>query len=539
MANDFSDKSFLIIDDFADMRSAIRNLLRSLGVVKLEQARDGQDAMTQLAHKSFDVVLCDYNLGPGKDGQQVLEEARYRQLLGVDSLFIMITAENTREMVMSAIEYSPDSYLAKPFTKELLKTRLTKLFALKANLSQVNKALLTKSYGAALKALDGLIEAKPKNLSELIRTKTEILLTAKRYDEAKALFEEVLNARELPWARLGLGKVLFWQKKYAQAQEVFEHLLTLDTNMVAAYDWLAKTQTALQHFAEAEEILKNAARLSPRGLSRQQLLGTLALSNGNSEEAEHAFGRAVALAKHSALNHPSLFAGLAKAKSANGKHVEALKVIGEMVKTFAAEQEAKLYAATATAFVKKGLGDMEGATEALRAAEESMRQMAGTGRPTSLMLEMAKTYAQLGEQDKATALIHEAIANNHDEDELLMEVVQVCREAELDYDAETAIREIQKAVVKTNNDGVRLIRQGQFDDAIQLLSGAADEMPANKTINLNAAKAIIMKMEKLGATREDISAVRYLVERVRGLDPNDWRLGDVIARLRHLAATAS
>ncbi|NEX20383.1 response regulator [Thiorhodococcus mannitoliphagus] len=539
MANDFSDKSFLVVDDFPDMRSAIRHLLRSLGVSTLEQARDGQEAIAQLTRTSFDVILCDYNLGPGKDGQQVLEEARHRQLIGVNTIFIMITAENTREMVMSAIEYSPDSYLAKPFTKELLRTRLTKLFAAKANLAEVNKALIAKDYAAAISELDRLIAAKPKNLSELIRTKTDILLTAKRYEEAKKIFEDVLGARDLPWARLGLGKVYFWQKKYPLAQEVFEHIVGLDANMIAAYDWLAKTQTALKQFTAAEKTIQSAARLSPRGLPRQQLLGELALSNGNTHDAELAFGRAVALAKHSVLNHPSLFAGLAKSKSANGKHAEALKVVADIGKTFANGQEAELYAATATATVKKDQGDMEGAAAALKAAEESMQQMATTRHSSKVTLEMAKTYAQLGEQKKAEKLIHEAIANNHDEEELLMEVVQVCRDADLDYDAETAIREIQQAVVKTNNEGVRLIKQGQFEAAIQLLSGAADEMPGNKTINLNAAKAIIMKMESMGATADDITAVRHFIERVRDLDPNDWRLGDVISRLRQLATGAS
>lgn len=539
MANEFSAKSFLVIDDFADMRSAIRHLLRSLGAVKVEQARDGHDAITQLSSKSFDVILCDYNLGAGKDGQQVLEEARHRRLIGVDTIFVMITAENTREMVMSAIEYSPDSYLAKPFTKELLGTRLTKLFTVKANLAKVDKALVAKDYSAAIAELDRLIAAKPKNLSELIKTKTEVLLTAKRYEEAKKVLEDVLAARDIPWARLGLGKVFFWQKKYVQAQEVFEHLLSLDPNMVAAYDWLAKTQTALKCFPAAEKTLSDAARLSPRGLPRQRLLGELALSNGNSQGAEQAFSRAVALAKHSILNHPTLFASLAKSKAANGKHGEALKVIGDMGKAFASEKEAAIYAATATAFVKKDQGDLEGAAKALREAEASMQQLTGANRSPSLMLEMARTYARLDEQDKAATLIHEAIANNHDEDELLIEVVQVCREADLDYDAETAIREIQQSVIKTNNEGVRLIKQGQFDDAIQLLSKAADDMPANKTINLNAAKAIILKMDKMGPTSGEVSSVRQYIERVRDLDPDDWRLGEVVSRLRQLASGAS
>ncbi|WP_295404956.1 tetratricopeptide repeat-containing response regulator [uncultured Thiocystis sp.] len=534
MAEEFSQKQCLVIDDFSDMRAAIRSILRSLGVNHIDQARDGNDAIAQMAKKRFDVVLCDYNLGPGKDGQQVLEEARHRQLIGIDCIFIMVTAENTREMVMSAAEYAPDSYLSKPFTKELLKNRLDKLFERKAHLAPVNKALVAKDYGTAIGELDQLIAASPKNLADLLKLKTEICLAANRYDEAMTVYEQVLAAREIAWARLGMGKVLYLKKHYAKAQEMFRQLIALDPNLIAASDWLARTQTALQQFAEAEETVRSAVKLSPRGLKRQQMLGELALSNGNSQEAEIAFGHAVTLAKHSVLNHPSLFANLARSKSSNNKHVEALKVIGEIGKVFSNTPEATFYKATATATVKQQQGDREGALEALQTAEAAIARF-GEASHATLSLEMVKTYAQLGEQDKAAALLQKAIANNHDDEEFLMNVVQACREAGVEYDTETAIREIQQDVVKTNNLGVRLIKQGEFDAALELLHEAAEDMPGNKTINLNAAKASIMKMEKLGTTNEDIQLVRRYIGRVHALAPNDWRLNDVISRLRTLA----
>ena len=534
MAEDFSDKHCLVIDDFTDMRAAIRSILRSLGVNHIDQARDGNDAIAQMEKKRFDVVLCDYNLGPGKDGQQVLEEARHRQLIGVDCLFIMVTAENTRAMVMSAAEYAPDSYLAKPFTKELLKSRLDKLFERKSRLTTVNKALMAKDYAAAIGELNALIAGKPKNLADLLSLKAEICLTANRYDDAMAIYEQVLAVREITWARLGMGKVLYWKKHHAQAQEIFRQLIALDPNLIAAYDWLAKTQTALQQFDEAERTVQTAVKLSPRGLKRQQLLGDLALSNGHAQEAETAFGHAVTLAKHSVLNHPALFAGLARSKASNNKHVDALKVIGEIDKVFPETPEALFYKASATAAVKQHHGDTAGAMAALQTAERVMDQCGETSH-AKLALEMAKTYAQLGEQDKASSLLQASNANNHDDEEFLVEIVRVCREAGVEYDAETAIREIRQSVVKTNNTGVRLIKQGEFDAAIRLLCEAAEEMPGNKTINLNAAKASIMKMENMGATNEDIQTVRRYVGRVQALAPNDWRLNDILSRLRGLA----
>lgn len=533
MADNFADKRYLVVDDFADMRAAIRSILRSLGVNRIDQARDGSEAILQMEKRHYEVVLCDYNLGPGKDGQQVLEEARHRHLIGIGCIFIMVTAENAREMVMGAMEYAPDSYLAKPFTKELFRTRLGKLFARKAHLAAVDKAMTTKDYGAALKELNRLIAAKPKNLSELLKLKAEVCLTANRYEDAKSIYEQILAAREVPWARLGLGRVLFLQKDYAQAEEIFTQLLTLDPNLVIAYDWLAKTQTARKAFDEAEATLQTAVRLSPRALKRQQLLGKLALSNGNSTLAEAAFDRAVTLAKHSVLNHPSLLAGLATSKSANQKHEEALRVVGELGHLFAAHPEATFYAESTSAIVKRNQGDLAGSMEAMEGAERAMARL-DESNPLELSLEMIKTYAQLGEQEKAAALLQKAVANNHDDEEFLMEAIRVCHEAGLDFDAETAIRQIQQGVVETNNRGVRLIMQGEFDAAIQLLREAADEMPGNKTINLNVAKASIMKMEKMGSTSEQVASLRRQVERLQRIATGDWRLTDVVLRLQRL-----
>ena len=340
MADAFATKTFLVVDDFADMRSAIKGILISLGVTRLDQARNGSEAIAKMQNRRFDVILCDYNLGPGKDGQQVLEEARHRQLIGVDSIFIMITAENAREMVMGAVEQAPDSYLSKPFTKDLLHTRLVKLFERKAHLSRVNEALVAKDTSAAIRELDALIASKPRNLGEILKLKSEVCIESARYDDALATLEQVLAIREMPWARLGVGKIQFLRKQYDQALETFRQLTEQDSNFIGAYDWLARTQTAKRQFVEAEETLRLAVRLSPRGVRRQHTLGDLALNNGHAEIAESAYERAVGLAKHSVLNHPALFAGLARSKSANAKHDEALKVAAEIHKVFPDRQEA-------------------------------------------------------------------------------------------------------------------------------------------------------------------------------------------------------
>ncbi len=56
-----------------------------------DTARDtnGAEALSKMQSRRFDLVLCDYNLGPGKDAPQVLEEARRRllDLAAIDRCF--------------------------------------------------------------------------------------------------------------------------------------------------------------------------------------------------------------------------------------------------------------------------------------------------------------------------------------------------------------------------------------------------------------------------------------------------------------------
>jgi DNA-binding response OmpR family regulator len=59
-------------------------------------------------------VLCDYNLGDGMDGQELLER-RKTGTLPLSTIWIMITGERKYERVVAAAEMAPDDYILKPF----------------------------------------------------------------------------------------------------------------------------------------------------------------------------------------------------------------------------------------------------------------------------------------------------------------------------------------------------------------------------------------------------------------------------------------
>ena len=90
---DYSDKRFLVVDDFNDFLSSVKAMLREMGARDVDTANRGEEAIAMCRQKRYDIILHDYNLGAGKNGQQVLEELLAARLISHQCIFVMVTAE--------------------------------------------------------------------------------------------------------------------------------------------------------------------------------------------------------------------------------------------------------------------------------------------------------------------------------------------------------------------------------------------------------------------------------------------------------------
>ena len=99
-------------------------MLSSFGAYHVDMASSSEEAMDKCRFNFYDIILCDFNLGQGKNGQQILEALKVSKRIKHVHLFIMITAETAKDVVLGAREYQPDAYIAKPITRTVLETRL-------------------------------------------------------------------------------------------------------------------------------------------------------------------------------------------------------------------------------------------------------------------------------------------------------------------------------------------------------------------------------------------------------------------------------
>lgn len=304
---DFSNKKALLIEDMAEARILQKKMLTDFGFKSIEVAMKAESAIELLKTHKYDVVLSDYNLGNGKDGQQLLEEVRHSGLIPNTSTYLMVTAETSIEMVMGAIEYQPDGYITKPFSQALLQRRLGKLLESKEKLKSINKALDAKDYQVAIDSAYEIIKQAPYLEGKCLRIICECLIELKQFDKAQKLYLKTLKDRKMPWALFGYAKTLYYKEDYPAAESKFRQL-TLDNKFfVNAYDWLAKCLVAMGQEENAQEVLILALTKSPKSILRQLELGKLSMHLKDYIMAEMSFRRAVFLAKHSCFNDPQIY----------------------------------------------------------------------------------------------------------------------------------------------------------------------------------------------------------------------------------------
>ena len=114
-------------------------------------------------------------------------------------------------------------------------------------------------------------------------------------------------------------------------------------------------------------------------------------------------------------------------------------------------------------------------------------------------LEMAQTCSQLGNPEQAKALLRELVRNNHSDELFLHQVGSVMAGLGLEKDPDSLIAEIRSEIVRLNNRGAELAREGRLEEAVVLFEEAVAGMPGNRVVNLNTARVLILHMQRHNA----------------------------------------
>lgn len=110
----------MLIDDSKTMRNIQRSVLKQIGIEQVEEACDGQDALSKVGAFGPDLILVDWNM-PNMDGLTFIKA--FRKIDRTTPL-IMVTTEAEKSRVIEAIKAGVNNYVVKPFTPDLLSQRI-------------------------------------------------------------------------------------------------------------------------------------------------------------------------------------------------------------------------------------------------------------------------------------------------------------------------------------------------------------------------------------------------------------------------------
>ncbi|MFN3376797.1 MAG: tetratricopeptide repeat protein [Burkholderiaceae bacterium] len=296
-----ADMQALVVDSNATSRSILVAQLREYGVGKVVQCSRAQDARARLEHSFFDYVLCEQYFQDGASGQTLLDDLRRAQLLPFSTVFFMVTAEASYAAVAEAAESALDGYLLKPFTPSALFERLSIARLRKVHLKPIFDAIEEEDFEKAAELCIERFESRRPYWLYAARIGTELLLRLGRHEQARKLFEAVIAARALPWAKLGIARTQMEAGQPAKAIVTLQGLIGEDPSFADAYDVLGRAQVELGHFKEAIETYRLASSLTPDSVVRLQKLGMMSYYMGDRETAAKVLARAVILGIDSKL----------------------------------------------------------------------------------------------------------------------------------------------------------------------------------------------------------------------------------------------
>jgi two-component system, chemotaxis family, chemotaxis protein CheY len=122
-----TDAKILVIDDFATMRRIIKNILKQLGYNDVDEADDGSTGLSKLKSAKFDFVITDWNM-PNMSGLDLVKAIRSDDDLKTMPI-LMVTAEAMKENIIEAVKSGVNNYVVKPFTAEVMKEKMDKIFS--------------------------------------------------------------------------------------------------------------------------------------------------------------------------------------------------------------------------------------------------------------------------------------------------------------------------------------------------------------------------------------------------------------------------
>ncbi|WP_337878986.1 response regulator [Rheinheimera sp.] len=496
----YRSKKVLVIEDYEQVIAYMRSMLTLIGFEQMIFARNAETAIAACRRHDFDFVLCDYNLGEGRDGYQLFEAMKAERCLQPSCCFIVISGERQRQAVYGMIEFLPDDYLLKPFSYAELQRRIDRAFHIKHSLKDAYQAIADEQFEPALQRCDEAELAHPEHSNYIIRLKGELLVKLGRFSEAEQLYQHKLDDRELAWAKLGLAVAKGYLDKSEEAEEMLLDLAEQNETRIEALDWLTRLYLSQHKLEQAFETVRTVADASPKNYLRQHVLANLAVVNNQPELAVQIHRRLLEAARYSIHDTADNMLNYARAlvqqaqQQKPGERRQTLQRVEHFLKDIKKRFHPSTYEADKLVLDAR-VAALEGKADQARQYLKKSEDLSQLKAPSaSGLLDRARAYFESGNLAMSDHYM-EALNSQSQSADLYHKAISTMLLSE-----QQKYSQKRSTMLSSHNAGIEAYSQGSYSEAISYFIEAQKAMPANVNIALNLLQAISQR----GRLNEDL-----------------------------------
>jgi tetratricopeptide (TPR) repeat protein len=506
----------LVVDDIREMRTRLRDTLAEAQIKDIVLVSDARSAVDAIRAAPFNLILSDYDLGAGTDGQQLLEYVRQERLMPPGGLFFIISADSTIDRVASAAEMLPDGYLVKPVATEQLLTRIEEALARHVTLRPMYEAVHAGRFAEGLEHCGRLEKAGPRHRVELLRHASMCQVALGRWDDALQTYRRALKVRSsMTWASLGVARCLLAMGDSDAARRRLYTILKERRYHAGAYELLLELLERTGDVSGALKVATTAAEHIPSALrSRRQ--AEIAYLAGELDTADTALSKVVRQTANAITRDARDSALLAQVSLERGDPQRAIKLIAKQLADQPGDPRTQ---ALAAAIDVQAWTAPERTAEADDAARRLANAFSVEAEPRTRLL-VAKAALTAGMTEQGLAVLDAAVAAAERlssaenastralASKVLVDAGMPGRAARLSVDrSEEAAREAEAAV--------RTLRAGGFDEAVVMVNAALSKARDHTGVLTAAVEIYLMTMRVRGVRPDLLAQVKAALVRLR------------------------
>lgn len=499
----FADKQVLIVEDQRPFLLLLRGLLNTMGASAVVTKSSAEQAIALCRKQKYDIIVADLHLGADKkNGFELIEELRIRKLIKPSTIFLLISADSARPMVLGSIERRPDDYLVKPFSQAQLKTRITRSWKKRQFLQPVYAAIFEEDWNKAIDNAEHLASLSSPFQRSCEQLLVELYWQTNAPEKALDVLQPYTDGKPLLWAQIALGKTYLHMGNAEKAIATAESILQSNRFSPEAHDILAEAHDKLESHESAVSAIRTALKISPFSLPRHHAACQIAWHSKDYILAAESSKSIWDLTRHTVHQNIAHWCGYIRSildvaeysedkRTKNRYQQEALLALqrgkyDDALTRMTDDFDLDIYEQVMTARVNAIDGKMLDARKHLAASQIAIDNKYDEY-PIGFAPDSVKVMFDLGEFDDAQSLLNtlkrKSIALDPHSRELLR------REEKNVSDKHTNYQQY-------NRKGINLYQQGQYEKAKDAFAAAQTFAPVNTGVALNLLQCLIKILDK-------------------------------------------